>query len=1080
MNQPVLLINDDPTQLKLQTFTLEQAGYQVRSSTSAKQGLAMCAVSIPDLVVSDVVMPGMDGIEFCRELRADERFDDVPIMLVSGLRHDTDAVVDGIYAGADDYVQIPCDPMQFIAKTAQVIERKRSSKALRESEHRLRIVFENSAFGIALVSPEGFPISTNPAFQQMLGYSGPELEALSFADIVHPDDVETDRALFQEVRENKRDHYQIERQLITKSGRMIWAGITVSAVRDSKGKLRYTTSMVQEITDRRLAEKALRESRAHLALAQQAAQIGSFELDLQTKRSVASSEWNALYGFPAEKEEHEFDEWVKLVHPDDLELVENAHSSAVDSGVLDSEFRIVLEDGTIRWILAKGKILYDDNHIPTRLVAVNMDITERKHAEKTVHFQKTLLESQSEASIDGVLIVAPEGHVISHNTRFREMWDIPSEWLDGVRDAPYLAEMLDKVVDRDALSSNMSLLHPGPNDTANSKILLKDGRIFESYTAPVRDRAENYYGRVWFFRDITERSRLEKEAAEAKQHAIDEYVRLLDKLAVLGQSLGTATDLATIYTAVLTFTKASVPCSALFISRYSRERSNREGLYLWYNGLEIDVEGIDPIPVADGPVGQAIKNGEVNIVNDYLKHKNSNWTSLYYEENESEPKSALIAPMKLMGTVIGTIEVQSYDENAFFEEHSTAMRMAANLTAAAIENMRLREHERTRDEKMRLSQRLESVGRLAGGIAHDFNNMLTVINGYSDLTLRKLQNADPLRVNLQEIRKAGERSATLTNQLLAFSRKQVLRPKVLDINDTITDTLSLLERLIGEDIEMAVSLAPDLEHVQADPGQLSQVLMNLSVNARDSMPRGGVLRIETSNAFIDEDFVERHLGSRFGPHVIVLISDTGSGMSEDDLIHLFEPFYTTKDIGKGTGLGLATVYGIVKQSNGYISVDSTVGVGTTFRIYLPHARDLETSESEPPTDGFKVPVGSEKILLVEDEDTVRELARQILDSCGYAVTAARSGLEAIELVERGTKFDLLLTDVVMPSMSGRELVDKLQKVSPHTPVLFMSGYTDDAIIRKGIMEINTNFIQKPFTFNDLAHKVRDVIDSKTN
>nr|MBA3692838.1 PAS domain-containing protein [Acidobacteriota bacterium] len=381
------------------------------------------------------------------------------------------------------------------------------------------------------------------------------------------------------------------------------------------------------------------------------------------------------------------------------------------------------------------------------------------------------------------------------------------------------------------------------------------------------------------------------------------------------------------------------------------------------------------------------------------------------------------------------------------------------------------------EEQLKQSQKLESVGRLAGGIAHDFNNMLTAINGYSELTLRTLESDSPLRRNIEEIKKAGERSALLTHQLLAFSRRQVLQPVVLDLNEVIIDTSKMLERMIGEDVQLIIALEPETGLVNVDPGRLSQIIMNLAVNARDAMPQGGTLTIETANLLLEPDEARQKVDILPGAYVMLAVCDTGDGIDDKILQHIFEPFFTTKNIGKGTGLGLSTVYGIVKQSGGNIEVDSKVGAGTTFRIYLP--RVAEQSEAAEIKDtSAELPSGTETILLVEDEELVRNLSREILETCGYTVIEARNGLEALEVCENGNcKINLLMTDVVMPQMGGRELAEKLSEKLPNLKILFTSGYTNEGMVRNGVIETSTNFIQKPFTFDTLARKVRELLDA---
>jgi two-component system cell cycle sensor histidine kinase/response regulator CckA len=381
-------------------------------------------------------------------------------------------------------------------------------------------------------------------------------------------------------------------------------------------------------------------------------------------------------------------------------------------------------------------------------------------------------------------------------------------------------------------------------------------------------------------------------------------------------------------------------------------------------------------------------------------------------------------------------------------------------------------------QQLAQAQKIESIGRLAGGIAHDFNNMLTAINGYSEMVLRQLSPEDPIRPNVEEIKKAGQRSALLTSQLLAFSRKQVLHPEKIQINDAIKEIGGMLKRMIGEDLELTTCLSPAVGSIEFDPSQLSQIIMNLAVNARDAMPNGGKLTIETSNVFLDPEYASRHVGVLPGAYVLLSVSDTGTGMSPEVQEQVFEPFFTTKEVGKGTGLGLSTVYGIVRQSGGNVLVYSEIDRGSTFKVYIPRTAD-ETTAVVMNAEQSKLAIGNETILLVEDEDMVRALSRQILQSCGYTVIEASDGIEALEIYNKcSDKIDLLITDVVMPRLGGRELAEKLLKRTPALRILFASGYTDDAVVRHGVLETNINFIQKPFNLDDVARKVRNLLDTK--
>ncbi|MDA8121487.1 MAG: ATP-binding protein, partial [Deltaproteobacteria bacterium] len=386
-----------------------------------------------------------------------------------------------------------------------------------------------------------------------------------------------------------------------------------------------------------------------------------------------------------------------------------------------------------------------------------------------------------------------------------------------------------------------------------------------------------------------------------------------------------------------------------------------------------------------------------------------------------------------------------------------------------------REHQLS--EQLRQSQKMEAIGTLAGGVAHDFNNLLTVIEGYSDLLLSRLGEGNPLAAEVREIRKASDSASALTRQLLAFSRMQVFQPKVIDLNGLVTNVRKMLGRLIGENIDLVTVAGADLGRVKVDASQVEQVLMNLVVNARDAMPDGGRITIETSNVTLDESFAGKQVVFRPGPYVMLTVADTGTGMNQETMSRIFEPFFTTKETGKGTGLGLATVYGIVKQSGGYIWVYSEPGHGTTFKIHLPRVDEQPEEEAPRP----QVPArssGSETVLVVEDTDMVKNLVREILVNSGYTVLEASDGNEALALCERRKEpIHLLVTDMMMPGMSGTELAKAVSSIRPGTKVLYMSGYTEYGSADNPGLPGGSFFIQKPFSVAGLARKVREVLES---
>ncbi|HEX7077295.1 MAG TPA: ATP-binding protein, partial [Candidatus Eisenbacteria bacterium] len=420
------------------------------------------------------------------------------------------------------------------------------------------------------------------------------------------------------------------------------------------------------------------------------------------------------------------------------------------------------------------------------------------------------------------------------------------------------------------------------------------------------------------------------------------------------------------------------------------------------------------------------------------------------------------------------------DRKGHADSHYSPLRDEAGAIVGALAIIHETTQRKKLEEQFRQAQKMESVGRLAGGVAHDFNNLLTAILGYADLLRMRLGPDHPAQHDAEEIRRAGERAEQLTRQLLAFSRHQTFAAKVVDLNHLIAETERMLRRMIGEDVQLSTSLSAGHTTVRADPGQIHQVIMNLVVNARDAMPDGGMVTIETQDVVLGEDFVRDRVDLRPGEYVLMAITDTGHGMDAETLSRIFEPFFTTKDVGRGTGLGLSTVYGIVKQSGGHVDVYSEVGIGTTFKIYLPRVAESPTVEAASPGGAVRTRAGTERVLLVEDEDLVRSVIREALSRAGYQVTEAANARDAIDIASRdGRPFDLLITDVVMPQTTGPDLAARLVDRDPNLDVLFMSGYMERAIVLHGVLKSSATFIAKPFSPEDLLKKVREVLDRRT-
>jgi signal transduction histidine kinase/CheY-like chemotaxis protein len=558
--------------------------------------------------------------------------------------------------------------------------------------------------------------------------------------------------------------------------------------------------------------------------------------------------------------------------------------------------------------------------------------------------------------------------------------------------------------------------------------------------------------------DVTERRRAEEtlRARERQQAAV----------AQLGQRAVESSDLGSLFEAAVSQVSETldVPyCQLLELQGGGESLLLRAGVG-WHEGC------IGQAVVGVGTASQAgytLRRHEPVIVDDLRIEIRFQDISLLRDHGVVSGVTVVI-PAK--HRPFGVLGAHTDRDRTFTQDDTHFLSAVAHILGTAIDRNRA-------ETAFRQGQRLESVGLLAGGVAHDFNNLLTVITGYSGLLLERFQPTDSIHEELEEIRKAAQRAGSLTRQLLAFSRRQVLEPQPLNLNDIVRDMEKMLGRLLGEDVVLQTLLVQDLGIIQADPGQLEQVILNLAVNARDAMPRGGTLRIETTNVELDDAYAEQHVAVQPGRYVMLAVSDTGVGMDRETQSRIFEPFFTTKGPEEGTGLGLSTVYGIVKQSGGNIWVYSEPGHGTSFKVYLPVEAGHETAARNPDRAVLSVR-GSETVLLVEDEDVVRRLAQRILEQAGYTVLVARNGVEALQVAERHQgSIHLLVSDVVMPEMGGGELTSRLAPMRRDMRVLYLSGYTDPSIVQEGLLEGGVAFLQKPFTTEALTRKVREVLQT---
>jgi two-component system, cell cycle sensor histidine kinase and response regulator CckA len=947
---------------------------------------------------------------------------------------------------------------------------------VQEAQEKYRSIFENAVEGVFQSTPEGRFITVNPSMARILGYESPDELMATITDITHQLYVHPEsRAKGSQVQEECGLLNGFEFEAYRKDGKEIWLSLNRRSVRDTNGAEIYREGSIEDITERKRAEEVqaqlnaeIREQRERLNTIVASVPGIVFEawgrpdgLDhrsefvseyIKPMLGYTVSEWLSAPGF-----------WLSIVHPEDRDRVAREAAAQFETcGKGELEFRWIGKDKRIVWVRAHTIIVCDEDGNPLGMRGVVTDITERKRVERrqarrSVHalFRADVSAALavSHVPLRDTLGACAEAMVRHLGAAFARIWT-----LNGV----------DAMLELQASAGMYTHL-----DGAHSRVPVGSFKIGKI----AQERAPHITNDVQTDPRVSDKEWARREGMVS----FAGYPLLVDNRQLGVVAMFSREKLAE-------DTLDALASVADLISQGIDRKRAEEGLRESEERYRLLFES-NPQPMWVYDL-ETLKFLAVNAsaVHHYGYSREDFLTMTIKDIRPAEDMrvhySAVASPIgandagiwrhaKKDGTIID-VEITSH--LLVFDDRQAELILAHDIT----ESNRLKAALLSSEGQLRQSQKLEAIGQLAGGVAHDFNNLLTAINGYSDLALTRIDLNQPLKGYLEEIRKAGDRAANLTRQLLAFGRKQILQPLAINLNDVVSDMHKMLRRLIGEDIELAAKLNPELKEIKADPGQIEQVLVNLVVNARDAMPRGGKLTIETATIELDQEYAARHVGVAPGSYVMLAVSDTGTGISEETRTRIFEPFFTTKEKGKGTGLGLSTVYGIVKQSGGNIWVYSELGHGTTFKVYLP-GLTAANQKTEDVTVEAPVPGGSETILVVEDEDVVRGLARQILEQEGYSVLEASRGEEALSLCAAYEQpIQLLLTDVVMPETSGKEVADRLRALHPETRVLFMSGYTDEAIVHHGVLDANVEFIQKPFTPAALARKVRQVIDSKGN
>ena len=932
----------------------------------------------------------------------------------------------------------------LIINFRDITERRKQEQDLRASEEKYRQLFHRNLAGVFVSTLDGKLLDCNDSFAQIYGYTTREEALARPADHFYLSKQNRDNYIAKLRRQKTLTNHEL---LCRKQdGSTFWLLENVTLLEATEELPERIQGTLIDITERKQAEEALLESEAKFRAVADTASSAIYIHD-GTKFLYVNRASEVITGYS--QQELLSLPVAQIVHPEDASLVMSRSSARLSGSEADAryEFRILCKDGSYRWLDFSGTHITFEGQ--AAVLATAFDITERKRSERLQNALYRIAEASHSvqdlprfyAEIHRIV-----GHLMFAKNLYIALFDPWAETLTY----PYYADELDSPPEGEL-----------PLGRGRTEYVLRTGRA------------------ILLTPDKFEKLARAGEMELVGSPCVDWIgVPLKDGSKTFGvlvvQSYNEAVRYSESDVDVLNFVSQQVASAIL---RKKHEDALRDSESRYRNMVVSAVYGIyrsspDDMFLEVNPA--MVKMLGYDSAGDLLRVKISQ--DIYADPDN---RQQLIERYKTGGKVENVeVKWKRKDGKIITVRLSGRTLTRTDGTVDSFEMIAEDVTERRAlEEQLRQSQKMEAVGRLAGGIAHDFNNLLTVIKGYSDLLLDEFKPADRFHGEVEEIRKAADRAASLTRQLLAFSRQQVLAPKVLDLNAIVANIDRLLRRLLGADIDLQTTLARDLGRAKADPGQIEQVIMNLAVNARDAMPNGGKLTIETANITLDEDYAREHIGAQAGSYVMLAVSDNGSGMSESVRQRIFEPFFTTKEVGKGTGLGLSTVYGIVKQSGGYIWVYSELGVGTTFKVYLPRVDapvDATAIRLSPQTSY----AGTETVLLVEDEDGVRALVRQVLTRHGYTVLEARHGSEALLQCERhkGT-IHLLVSDVVLEQMSGPELAKRLLALRSDLKVLFVSGYTDDAIIHQGVLTSDTAFLQKPFTTEALARKIRQVLDS---
>ena len=934
-------------------------------------------------------------------------------------------------------------------RAAGEIERIDAEDSLREKEALFRSYYELGLIGMAITSLEKGWIQCNDCLCSILGYTLEELFCKTWAELTHPDDLATDEAYFQKVLSGEIDGYQMEKRFIRKDGVAVHTDLSVKCVRNEDGSPRHFVAMIKDTTQRKQADEALWNEKAFLrSLIDSAVDLIYFK-DINSVYLGCNRASESFTGL-SEREQigkSDFDFF-------DKELAE--HIVMHDKQVLKGGVAVHLEESVTaadgnRYILdtVKNVILGKDGQ-PIGLVGISRDITSQKKEEKLAAARLHLIEYSLSHTLDELLTATLDQieeltgsligyfHLLQEDQRTLTLhaWSTrtardfcKAEGTGSHYDIEKAGVWVDCIHQRQPVIHNdyASLPHRKGMPPGHATVI-------RELAVPIF-RSDKIIGILGIGNKVTEYT--------------DEDVQIASRFADLAWDIAERRQIQDSLTESNELFIAAFKSAPIMITISNIE----DGTYLDANQQFLNISEFSREEVVGKTsvgLGWISETDRTQLRKSIQQHGRVN-----DQEITLHTKSGQTKLCKYWGEVISVAG------------QKRLLSIALDIT-----------EQHKAEQQLHQAQKMESIGSLAGGVAHDFNNMLTVIMGHAQLGLMKSDTNHNISDHFAEIMKTAERSADLTRQLLAFARKQTIAPKIIDLNEVIDGMLKMLRRLIGESIQLTWQPAPGLWRIKADPSQIDQILANLSVNARDAINGTGRITIETRNNTVDSSYCEENPEAVPGDYVHLSVSDDGSGMDKETMDRVFEPFFTTKGVGEGTGLGLATVYGIVKQNNGFINIYSEPGKGTTFTIHLPREKE-ESRKTLPEAKSAPLPTGYETILLVEDEPDILHVTALLLKKQGYTLLTAGTPSEAVRLAhEHIGEIDLLITDVIMPEMNGKDLANKLQSLNPQLKCLYMSGYTADIIAQHGVLDEGVYFIQKPFSLSNMAAKVREVLDGK--